>query len=174
MEVRNVTANVDAIIAGLFELGPEIVKVAAQAALHEAEYELPLTRERVPIGPTGQLRLSGRVEGPDFTASTLTAGIAYGGPAGAGLNDMDVDYALPVHEDLEANHPIGQAKFVESVVSEQLASGAAVDRMYDEISAAMEGHSFGRFRSKGGTWLRGKTGFVGSSNPKGFVPGFKG
>lgn len=163
MEVSHVVADIDTIVAGLRTLGPEIVKVAAAAAVHEAEYELPLTRDQVPIGPTGQLRLSGRVEMPDFSSNVLTAGIAYGGPAGAGLNDMAVDYALPVHEDLEAKHPVGKAKFVEDVVNEQFASGGAVARMGAEMIEALQGHSFGKFKSRRGSWLRGRTGFIGSS-----------
>lgn len=133
MELKIMTKDVDSMIATLASLGERIVEVSADAATNEAEFLLPLTRDQVPVGPTGQLRLSGRVEKPDFEPDTLTAGVAYGGPAGAGLNDMDVDYALPVHEDLEARHPIGKAKYVEDVVRENIESGASSGRMSAEI-----------------------------------------
>lgn len=126
--------DLDKVIARLAQLGEQVIGVATIAAYHEAEVEFPMTQDQVPIGPTGQLRLSGRIEGPDFSqGNELTVGIAYGGPPGSGLNDMDVDYAMQVHEDLEAHHPIGKAKYVEDVVRGELESGRAAERMGAEI-----------------------------------------
>jgi hypothetical protein len=161
--------NIDETLAALASLGAKIVPLVAMAAMHEAEYELPLTRDRVPID-TGELRLSGRVEGPHMEGGvTATADIAYGGPPGSGgLNDVDVNYAIIVHEDLSARHPIGQAKYVESVVREEIASGRASKRMGAEINAGLDRVAAGLtgpYAHRTGMYLRGGTGgrFIGST-----------
>ena len=56
------------------------------------------------------LRDAERVEGPAFRGKTVSVQIAAGG--------ADVPYAIYVHEDLEAHHSVGQAKFIESVLNE--------------------------------------------------------
>lgn len=110
--------------------------VALLAARHEAEYELALTQEQVPV-KTGELKASGRVEGPDSSQKWLMANIYYGGPAGAGQNTVMVDYALAVHEDLYAFHPHGKAKYVEDPVRAERESGRMVERMAAEIKSRM-------------------------------------
>lgn len=76
-----------------------------RALYAEAKIELAETRRRVPVD-TGRLRDSGFVA--TFRRNTVTSvEIAY-----------DTPYAVYVHEDLEAYHPNGQAKFVESVLKE--------------------------------------------------------
>jgi hypothetical protein len=80
--------------------------VAAQQALRvEAEVEMAEAKERTPVR-TGALRASGRVE-PLFGGGVRWA---FGGPS--------VNYAVPVHENLEIFHPVGQAKYLESVLAE--------------------------------------------------------
>lgn len=79
----------------------------AQRALRvEAEVEMGEAKKRTPVR-TGALRASGRVE--DLPGE-LGVRWAYGGPA--------IPYAIKVHEDLEAFHRVGQAKFLESVLVE--------------------------------------------------------
>lgn len=118
--------------------GKRVEVAAAGAALDEAEFEFEITQERVPVGPTENLKHSGRVEKVEFAGTTVAASIAYGGPAGSGKGQNgDVDYALAVHEDLEAHHPNGQAKYVEAVIREEESSGRAAKRMSDSIVARL-------------------------------------
>jgi hypothetical protein len=77
----------------------------------DAEMKIEL-REVVRRTPedTGDLRNTERVEGPERDGNRIIASIVAGGGT--------VDYALIVHEDLEAFHRIGQAKYIESVLNE--------------------------------------------------------
>lgn len=73
--------------------------------------ELPEVIKRTPID-TGALRSTERVTDPIVTERTITVGLEAGGP--------DAPYAIYVHENLEAHHPVGQAKFLESVINESV------------------------------------------------------
>ncbi len=155
--------NLNKVLETLARVGISAEQAAANAAIHEAEYELPLTKERVPVA-TGALVSSGRVEQQaSGQTGVVSAAIVYGGPAGSASGQtMDVDYAMQVHEDLMANHPNGQSKFVETVVREELESGRASARMGQEILASMR--TMGAFRSRSGSWVRGTGGrFIGSA-----------
>jgi hypothetical protein len=133
----------------------------------EAQYELALTQEEVPVD-TGALKASGRVE-PASEGLMIASVIAYGGD--------EVDYALIVHEDLEAHHPNGKAKYVEGPVREEMSSGRAVARMSADIArmvASPLGAIQGRTRvsragsfsgRRSGFWLIGPGGkFIGSTS----------
>lgn len=127
--VRQTAVDVDKCIAALESLGPKVIHASEKAATAEAHREFRLTQHRVPYAG-GELQKSGRVEEIDYDSDTLTAGIAYGGHAGVARNTMDVDYALIVHEDLEAHHLFGRsAKYVENVVREEIENGRAADFM---------------------------------------------
>lgn len=92
-------------------------KPAMAEAIHDElqEVELPETQRRVPVR-SGDLLSTGRVTEPEIHGKQVSAAIAYGGQSDSGA---DVDYAVYVHEDLEADHPHGgQAKFVSSVLNE--------------------------------------------------------
>lgn len=113
--------NLDEVFAALERaIGPRIYDAASFAASEEADLELGMTQELVPVA-SGALKATGRVEPGDFNANEVTVNIAYG--------DEVVNYAYSVHEDLEAVHPHGQAKYVESVVRGELANGNAARRM---------------------------------------------
>lgn len=58
----------------------------------------------------GDLRDSGTVEEPLWRGETLSIELYFGGAA--------ADYALTVHEDLEAYHEQGQAKFLETPLNQ--------------------------------------------------------
>lgn len=129
--------NLDKIINGLAVLGAEVISAAAEATQKETEIEFKLTQHRVPWH-TGELSRSGRTTEVDIESDELTAGIAYGGPAGVSRNVKDVDYAVIVHEDLMAVHLFGRsAKYVENVVREELESGRAAERMSATIRGRM-------------------------------------
>jgi hypothetical protein len=90
----------------------EGVRVQMKSALAaEAERLLAEAQARVPV-KTGALRDSGHVEMRDDGAGHLTATIAFG--------NEQVDYAVEVHENLEARHTDGgQSKYLESVINEE-------------------------------------------------------
>lgn len=75
---------------------------------------------------SGDLRSTVRRVGPEVTADgrSVAVWIVAGGPV--------APYALIVHEDLEAYHAVGQAKYLESVIKESRSFiGARVARRID-------------------------------------------
>ena len=74
----------------------------AEALIEEAE-----SRKRTPVD-TGALRASHETSRPKETFRGIEVTISVGGPG--------TEYAIPVHEDLEAFHRVGQAKFLESTI----------------------------------------------------------
>lgn len=81
-----------------------------QALAVEAEIEMTEAKQRTPVD-TGALRASGHVDAPRQESSEVFAiDLAFGGPA--------APYAAIVHEDPDAHHPVGQWKYLESVVLE--------------------------------------------------------
>lgn len=120
--------NLDKVINSLSALGGQIIAVAGDAAHQEADRVFPITQEQVPVN-THALQNTGRVEEVENEGDEITVSIAYG--------DADVDYALVVHEDLEAKHPHGKAKYVEDPVREELESGRSAAYMGAEIKARL-------------------------------------
>ena len=86
-------------------------RVAFRAMNTEAEVEMLEMKERTPVD-IDTLRPSGRVE----RTGPLAIRWVFGGAA--------IDYAVAVHEDLEAFHNPGQAKYMESVVNEFIPNAA--------------------------------------------------
>lgn len=86
---------------------------AAAALFIEANIEATEVRRRIPVD-TGALRASTEVSKPKVEAGVAIADIeviiSVGGPG--------VTYAIPVHENLDAFHKVGQAKYLESVIME--------------------------------------------------------
>lgn len=81
-----------------------------EAALYkESQIELTEVKRRTPVD-LGTLRASEFVEGPSRQGTRIYTKIVAGGAS--------APYAIYVHEDLEAFHKVGQAKFVESVILE--------------------------------------------------------
>lgn len=83
----------------------------AQALYQEAQVELKEIKKLTPVD-TGALRASERVEGPTREGRRIYVTIVAGGPS--------APYAFIVHEDLEAFHKYGQAKYIEQPLSEAL------------------------------------------------------
>lgn len=77
---------------GLFEAGNMIVTEA---------------KRRVPVD-LGALKGSGYVTAPTATPGGTNVEVGFGGPAAG--------YAIYVHEDLSAHHPVGEAKYLERAV----------------------------------------------------------
>lgn len=129
--------DLEKVINALSAVEEGLEDAATVAAVEEGHRLLKWTKHRVPVRTT-QLQKSGRVEGPDVASGQTTVDIVYGGPAGAGENDVDVDYAVIVHEDLEAVHFFGRtAKYVENVINEELANGRTQKNMMRVLSREM-------------------------------------
>lgn len=85
--------------------------------------ELPEVVNRTPID-TGNLRDTEHVEGPEMRGDSVVAQIVAGGP--------EAPYATIVHERLEVRHPVGQAKYLESVIDEY--SSSLMDRVAARVN----------------------------------------
>lgn len=91
----------------LTELGKKAVPIFKKAIKHFGDVEMAEMKRRVPVGPTGDLKASGKVDEPIMDGKNIKVGMHF-----------DMPYALVVHEDLEAFHKIGEAKYMESVLNE--------------------------------------------------------
>lgn len=91
--------------------GQQAMTATARALYTEANKIFFDSQAQVPID-TGALRASGMVTKPYFVGNTATVEIGYGGAA--------APYALIVHEDLEANHEVGKAKFLEDPLTKAI------------------------------------------------------
>lgn len=93
----------------------------SQALYEEAENLMTRSKRLVPVD-TGNLRASGHVRPPVRQGGALVVVLGYGGPAGSGnqgaTNSREVGYAVYVHENTQAQHTTGQAKFLEQPVLE--------------------------------------------------------
>lgn len=80
-----------------------------RALYQETQIELKEVKKRTPV-EFGELRASEHVVGPTRQGGMVWTNIVAGGPS--------APYAIYVHEDLEAFHKVGQAKYIESVLLE--------------------------------------------------------
>ncbi len=108
--------------AKLAELAKEYPEIAKAALYRQAEMRImtPSKRDFVPVRD-GHLRNSGHVVAdPDKIKVTL----GFGGPAGignvGGTNSEDVGYAIVQHENLDFKHTVGEAKYLEKPLMEEL------------------------------------------------------
>jgi hypothetical protein len=93
----------------LQRLAKEAPQELGRALFQEAQIERTESMRRTPVD-TGALRASHEVTKPKIEGRDISVSIQVGGPA--------AEYAVIVHEDLEADHPVGQAKFLESTIRE--------------------------------------------------------
>ena len=124
--------DLDRIQKALAQSGPEGVKVAARALRNEAQEAFAVSQDEVPVD-TGALKASGRVRpevGVYESGNEVYVEITYGGAA--------TEYSIYVHENLQAFHPHGKAKYLEDPLTRQV-SGIS-GRIADKIERAMKGH----------------------------------
>lgn len=94
----------------------------ASAEYQEMQIEATEMKRRTPVDTTpnaphpGNLRNSIHVEDPEINGKVVTTVVATGAQA---------PYAVYVHENPDAIHPIGEWKFMESVLNESRSSMAA-------------------------------------------------
>lgn len=98
----------DRLIRLLAQAGPRAIPALSQG-MYEVANDMFRASQRVVPVDTGTLRASGHVIPPKSTRDGVEVGIGYGGAAG--------EYALIVHEQLDAYHsPPTQAKYLEEPV----------------------------------------------------------
>ena len=110
----------DAIKRALAALGTDVLPALAAALYQVGEGVMTDAKLLTPVD-TGNLRASGHVSPPAVQGSKVSVTLGFGGPAGSGnhggqSNAESVGYAVYVHENMEAHHPVGQAKFLESAL----------------------------------------------------------
>lgn len=105
------TVDTTQVMRALEKLGASMATVAGQALREEAEIEMTEAKQRTPVD-TGALRASGRVSGPVVKAKDIEVRMEFG--------NASVDYALVVHENVDAFHAVGQSKFLESTLVESM------------------------------------------------------
>lgn len=103
-------------LTGTVEMKGNITRIAQKFPLQVAAAmarvlikELEEVKQRTPK-LTGALRGSERVLPPETAGNIIRVTMQAGGES--------APYAVFVHENLEAFHPVGQAKFMESVINE--------------------------------------------------------
>lgn len=85
---------------------PKILYRIGEQIMTEAKRQTPVD--------TGNLRASGHVTQPQWVNTWCHVTLGFGGPAGAGAGQTKpVGYAVFVHENLTARHPVGNAKYLE-------------------------------------------------------------
>ena len=94
--------------AALRALGAAAPAFARRALVVEAEQIMTQAKRLTPV-MTGALRASGQVVADETRARVVL-----------GFGNSAVGYAVPVHENLQARHPGGQAKFLEQPLMEAL------------------------------------------------------
>jgi len=129
------SASGKAVSESLAQYGEKGFAYLSAGLYAEGQKVLAASLPLVPVD-TGTLRASGYVTEPMRAADLVTVEIGYGGPA-AKINPKSGassdSYAIFVHENLEAHHPVGQAKYLEQPLNEALAG------MPDRLGAFMRG-----------------------------------
>jgi hypothetical protein len=98
-----------AMLRNLAKLREQLPDRFGNALRQEAEIEATECKKRTPV-KSGALRASIHAEGPVREGRKISCAIVAGGPA--------APYALTVHEDLEAYHKDGEAKYIEGPLNE--------------------------------------------------------
>lgn len=109
MAGASIFTGANAALADLKKLRLFAPDAFAAALYQEAQIELTEIKKRTPVD-TGALRASEVLHDPVRDGRRIYVTITAGGPS--------APYAFVVHEDLEAFHKTGQAKYIESVLEE--------------------------------------------------------
>ena len=101
--------GLDQVVARLRSLASRMQPAIGRALYAEGQIERQESMRRTPVD-TGALRASHVLEGPMYSGRDIWVRIGVGGPA--------APYAVVVHENMDAFHKVGQAKFLESTILE--------------------------------------------------------
>lgn len=109
-------------------------QVTRKHLFQEAEGIMSAAKDLTPV-KTSALKNSGHVQLPKAGRRGIEIELGFGGVAGSGnqgsTNKEDVGYAIRVHEDLNAYHKVGHAKFLE------LPFNQASEGLKNRLSAAL-------------------------------------
>lgn len=129
------TASGKSVLQMLTEFGNKAEVSLGKQLYREATGIVEAARGLTPVD-TSTLRSALGVAEPERDGNVITVEMGVGGPAGDKLNEktgeMASSYALHVHEDLEAFHKVGTAKFLE------MPFNAAKKGMAARIAAGMK------------------------------------
>lgn len=111
---------------------PAVFFQEAEEIMTEAKQETPVDR--------GLLRASGFAALPVEENGKVSVTMGFGGVAGSGnlgeTNEGDVGYAVYVHENLDSNHIVGNAKFLENPLNRHKVDMS--ERLAESIDQKME------------------------------------
>ena len=88
-----------------------LMRPVAAMLFQEGERIMAQSKKQVPVD-TGNLKNTGIVEPPEIQGLEASVLLGYGGPA--------VDYAVTVHENLQAKHKVGNALYLERPFNDNL------------------------------------------------------
>ena len=133
------TGSGQSISSLLAKYGSKAEASLGRQLFREASGILSASAGLVPVD-TGALKSSGYVADPKREGDVIEVVLGYGGPA-AQINPKTGEstdgYAVMVHENLEAHHPVGSAKFLEMPFDQ------ATQGMATRVAAAMKGELSG-------------------------------
>jgi hypothetical protein len=86
-------------------IGNALPRELGAALYQEAEKVMTVSKAQYVPVDSGALRASGEVLPPEISPGHVSVTLAFG--------NSSVNYALIVHENLEARHPVGSAKYLE-------------------------------------------------------------
>lgn len=121
--------ELERVLKSLGAITGEIEHALKKTMYEEASLVMSASQAQVPVD-TGALRSTGVVGFPETRGSEISVVLGYGGPAGANNSPInrlgrsgrppsdEVGYAVKVHEDKEAHHEVGKAKFLEEPFAE--------------------------------------------------------
>lgn len=109
MNMKSSMKGAKEMAARLRELAVKTPLAVEKALFEEAGIEMTEAKRRTPVD-TGKLRASGLVHEPERKGRNISVELTFG--------NEEVDYAVPVHENLDAFHEVGQAKYLESTLKE--------------------------------------------------------
>lgn len=111
MPRAGITWDVKQAVADLKKAARNCKKEFGAAQMAETEIEAKEARRQTPVDE-GTLRGTVHAEGPIWEGDTCVTEVVAGGPA--------ADYAIIVHEDLDAYHAVGNAKYIERPLMESM------------------------------------------------------
>lgn len=117
----------DKLIANMHNVLVREPEVLARAMYVEGESIITDAKNECPVR-YGVLRASGHVQEPVIGDRIVTVKLGFGGPA--------APYAVFVHENLEASHAVGKAKFLEDPMNRHAAT--MLQRIGEEVSVSLK------------------------------------
>jgi hypothetical protein len=120
--------GVEKLISQLRALNQDIPGAVGRGLYRGGQKVMAISQERYVPVDTGALRSSGHVTEPAASPSGVSITLGYGGPAAG--------YAIFVHENLNAKHTTGQAKYLETPLNENL--GEIEREIVGELNRLME------------------------------------